>query len=167
MRTVVADYQVRMAEPGFRLAFGGPEFEAAVHAVVDPLAGPPAFLTHDEPPIRTGPIVVTLYAGGGPRPDPGPLSDPTNVRTALCDEAWPEVRAALRLWHPVCEDHFAPISLFADLAQPITPDRGREILATPEAPAPASIRPTVPAARDTSTVRGKGMTEESDGVVMR
>ena len=47
-------------------------------------------------------------------------------------EAWPELRAALRLWHPVCEDQITPISLSADpvLAQMITPDRGREILAT-------------------------------------
>jgi hypothetical protein len=138
VRAVVADYQARTAEPGFRLAFGGPEFDAAVHVVVDRLAGHPAFQTHDEPPIRTGPIVVTLYAGGGPRPEPGPLSDPANVRTALCDEARPELRAALRLWHPVCEDHIAPTSLFADpvLAQLITPDRGREILATPRGAGP-------------------------------
>ncbi|WP_405878384.1 hypothetical protein OG762_06790 [Streptomyces sp. NBC_01136] len=45
----------------------------------------------------------------------------------------PNSEPALRLWRPVCEDHIAPISLFADpvLAQLITPDRGREILATP------------------------------------
>lgn len=135
VRALVADYEARAAEPGFRLTFGGPEFDAAVHAVADRLAGQPAFQAPDEPPIRTGPIVVTLYAGGGPRPEPDPMSDPAKVRTAragLCDEAWPELRAALRLWHPVCEDHIAPISLFADpvLAQLITPDRGREILAT-------------------------------------
>jgi hypothetical protein len=54
-------------------------------------------------------------------------------RAALCEEAWPELRAAIRLWRPVCEDHVAPISLFADpvLAQLITRERGREILATP------------------------------------
>ncbi|MEV5787801.1 SMI1/KNR4 family protein [Streptomyces sp. NPDC052287] len=135
VRALVADYEARAAEPGFRLTFGGPEFDAAVHAVADRLAGQPAFQAPDEPPIRTGPIVVTLYAGGGPRPEPDPMSDPAKVRTAragLCDEAWPELRAALRLWHPVCEDHIVPISLFADpvLAQLITPDRGREILAT-------------------------------------
>ncbi|MFE4546571.1 SMI1/KNR4 family protein [Streptomyces sp. NPDC056785] len=141
VRAVVADYEARAAEPGFRLTFGGPEFDAAVHAVADRLAGQPAFQAPDEPPIRTGPIVVTLYAGGGPRPEPDPMSDPAKVRTAragLCDEAWPELRAALRLWHPVCEDHIAPISLFADpvLAQLITPDRGREILATPRGTGP-------------------------------
>ncbi|MFC5201050.1 SMI1/KNR4 family protein [Streptomyces kaempferi] len=141
VRALVADYEARAAEPGFRLTFGGPEFDAAVHAVADRLAGQPAFQAPDEPPIRTGPIVVTLYAGGGPRPEPDPMSDPAKVRTAragLCDEAWPELRAALRLWHPVCEDHIAPISLFADpvLAQLITPDRGREILATPRGTGP-------------------------------
>ncbi|KQV95243.1 hypothetical protein [Streptomyces sp. Root369] len=141
MRALVADYQARTVEPGFRLTFGGPGFGAAVHAVVDRLAGHPAFQTHDEPPIRTGPIVVTLYADDGPRPEPDPLSDPAKVRTArarLCDETWPELRAALRLWHPVCEDHIAPISLFADpvLAQLITPDRGHEILATPRGVGP-------------------------------
>ncbi|MGW1159432.1 hypothetical protein ACWD48_14635 [Streptomyces sp. NPDC002519] len=38
----------------------------------------------------------------------------------------------------MCEDHIAPISLFADpvLAQLITPDRGREILATPRGTGP-------------------------------
>lgn len=136
VRALVADYEARTAEPGFRLTFGGPEFDAAVHAVTDRLAGQPAFQAPDEPPNRTGPIVVTLCAGGGPRPEPDPLSDPAKVRAAraaLCDEAWPELRAALRLWHPVCEDHIAPISLFADpvLAQLITSDRGRAILATP------------------------------------
>ncbi|MGV9703071.1 SMI1/KNR4 family protein [Streptomyces sp. NPDC003483] len=141
VRALVADYEARAAEPGFRLTFGGPEFDAAVHAVADRLAGQPAFQAPDEPPIRTGPIVVTLYAGGGPRPEPDPMSDPAKVRTAragLCDEVWPELRAALRLWHPVCEDHIAPISLFADpvLAQLITPDRGREILATPRGTGP-------------------------------
>jgi hypothetical protein len=141
VRALVADYEARTAEPGFRLTFGGPEFDAAVHTVTDRLAGQPAFQAPDEPPIRTGPIVVTLYAGGGPRPEPDPMSDPAKVRTAragLCDEAWPELRAALRLWHPVCEDHIAPISLFADpvLAQLITPDRGREILATPRGTGP-------------------------------
>ncbi|MEU1031833.1 SMI1/KNR4 family protein [Streptomyces mirabilis] len=141
VRALVADYEARAAEPGFRLTFGGPEFDAAVHAIADRLAGQPAFQAPDEPPIRTGPIVVTLYAGGGPRPEPDPMSDPAKVRTAragLCDEAWPELRAALRLWHPVCEDHIAPISLFADpvLAQLITPDRGREILATPRGTGP-------------------------------
>ncbi|MFE2138934.1 hypothetical protein ACFW9X_38120, partial [Streptomyces sp. NPDC059466] len=141
VRALVTDYEARAAEPGFRLTFGGREFDAAVHAVVDRLAGQPAFQAPDEPRIRTGPIVVTLYAGGGPRPEPDPMSDPAKVRTAragLCDEAWPELRAALRLWHPVCVDHIAPISLFSDpvLAQLITPDRGREILATPRGTGP-------------------------------
>jgi hypothetical protein len=141
VRALIADYEARTAEPGFRLTFGGPEFDAAVRAVTDRLARHPAFQAPDETPNRTGPIVVTLYAGGGPRPEPDPLSDHAEiraVRAALCDEAWPELRTALRLWHPVCEDHIAPISLFADpvLAHLITPDRGREILATPRGTGP-------------------------------
>ncbi|MFF4798881.1 SMI1/KNR4 family protein [Streptomyces sp. NPDC001351] len=143
VRALVADYEARAAEPGFRLTFGGPDFDAAVHAVADRLAGHPAFQAPDGPPIRTGPLVVTLYAGGDPRPEPDLLSGPAQVREAradLCAEAWPELRAALRLWHPVCEDHIAPISLFADpvLAQLITPDRGREILATPRGTRPGA-----------------------------
>ncbi|QDO45850.1 hypothetical protein FNV62_55115 [Streptomyces sp. RLB3-17] len=76
MRALVADYEARTAEPGFRLTFGGPEYDAAVHAVADRLAGQPAFQAPDEPPIRTGPIVVTLYAGGGPRPRTRPAVRP-------------------------------------------------------------------------------------------
>lgn len=69
----------------------------------------------------------------GPAPEPRP--DPGRVRAeraALCAAAWPELRAAPRRWRPVCADHIAPISLFADpvLAELVTPDRGREILAT-------------------------------------
>ncbi|MGW1747552.1 hypothetical protein ACWCRD_18485 [Streptomyces sp. NPDC002092] len=37
VRALVADYEARAAEPGFRLTFGEPEFDAAVHAVADRL----------------------------------------------------------------------------------------------------------------------------------
>jgi hypothetical protein len=96
VRALIASYETRLAAPGFRLTFGGgPDFDAAVHAVTDRLATTPAY------------------------------------------EAWPELRAALRLWRPVSDDHVAPISLFADpvLAELITPSRGREILSTPRGPA--------------------------------
>lgn len=142
VRALIADYEARSAEPGFRLTFGGSEFDAAVHAVADRLAAHPAFQASDESPAHTGSIVVTLYAGGGgPVTESDPLSSPAKVRAAraaLCEEAWPELRAALRLWRPVCEDHIAPISLFADpvLAQLITPARGREILTTPRGTGP-------------------------------
>ncbi|SHL24341.1 SMI1/KNR4 family protein [Actinacidiphila paucisporea] len=104
VRTLIADYEARTEEPGFRLTFGGgPDFDAAVHAVIDPLALHPAV------------------------PDPRPT-----------DKAWPELRAALRLWRPECEDHVAPVSLLADpvLAQLITQARGHEILATPRGTGP-------------------------------
>ncbi|WP_331770005.1 SMI1/KNR4 family protein (plasmid) [Embleya sp. NBC_00888] len=137
IRELIADYEARADEPGFRLTFGGgPEFDAAVHAVADPLAAHPAFQAPDESTPRTGPIVITVYASGDPAPEVDPWADPLKVRAAraaLCDEAWPELRAALRLWRPVCEDHIAPISLFADpvLAEMITEARGREILTMP------------------------------------
>jgi hypothetical protein len=142
VRALIADYEARTDEPGFRLTFGGgPEFNAAVHAVADPLASHPAFQVPDHPTARSGPLVITLHSGGDPVPVTDPLSDPAKVRTAraaLCDKAWPELRAALRLWRPECEDHIAPISLLADpvLAQLITQARGHEILATPRSTGP-------------------------------
>lgn len=137
VRALISDYETRAAEPGFRLTFGGSGFDAAVHAVADRLAAHPAFRASEEQPVDSGPIVVTLYARGSRlAPGSGPLSGPAEVRAAreaLCEEAWPELRAALRLWRPLSEDHIAPISLLADpvLARLITPDRGRVILATP------------------------------------
>ncbi|MFJ8741409.1 SMI1/KNR4 family protein [Embleya sp. NPDC127516] len=137
IRELIADYEARADAPGFRLTFGGgPEFDAAVHAVADFLAAHPAFQVPVEPTPRTGPIVITAYASGDPAPEVDPWADPMKARAAraaLCDEAWPELRAALRLWRPVCEDHIAPISLFAApvLAEMITGARGREILAMP------------------------------------
>ncbi|MCH0560673.1 hypothetical protein [Streptomyces sp. MUM 16J] len=76
VRALVAEYEAGTAEPGFRITFGGPELDAAVHAVADRLAGQPAFQVPDGPPIHTGPIVVAMYAGGGPRPEPGPAVRP-------------------------------------------------------------------------------------------
>ncbi|MBD0738671.1 SMI1/KNR4 family protein [Streptomyces sp. CBMA29] len=133
VRALVADYEARASGPDFRLTFGGgPEFDAAVHAVVDPLAAHPAFQAPGPRPA--------------PRPEPlrDPLTDPLTdhakvraVRAALCDEAWTGVRAALRLWRPVSEDHIAPISLLAHpvLAEMITRERGQEVLMTRRGPA--------------------------------
>ncbi|TYB57626.1 SMI1/KNR4 family protein [Nonomuraea sp. PA05] len=48
------------------------------------------------------------------------------------DEAWPRLREALAHWRPLHEDQVAPIALLADprAARLITPERGRELLAT-------------------------------------
>lgn len=144
IRALIADYEARAATPDFRVTFGGgPEFNTAVRAVADRLAAHPAFQASAELPAPTGRIVITTYVGGAPAgPEPGPLSTPDRVRAAraaLCDEAWPEIRAALPLWRPVSEDHIAPISLLADpvLAQVVTGSRGRQILTTPRGPATA------------------------------
>ncbi|MFF2511978.1 SMI1/KNR4 family protein [Streptomyces sp. NPDC058086] len=62
------------------------------------------------------------------------------------DTAWRTLRAALPEWRPVGPEHLAPVGLCADplLGPLITPERGRELLATPragqwgDAPAPAA-----------------------------
>ncbi|MFJ9644021.1 SMI1/KNR4 family protein [Streptomyces sp. NPDC004244] len=87
------------------LTYGNPEFDAAVHGVLD----------------RLGTALPGEPEGAG---EPG--------QGRLPDSAWPELRAALRLWRPLDEDHIAPVSLLAHpaLARLITEDRGREILST-------------------------------------
>lgn len=49
------------------------------------------------------------------------------------DAAWHTLRAALPTWQPVGPDHLAPLGLLADplLGPLFTPERGRELLATP------------------------------------
>lgn len=49
------------------------------------------------------------------------------------DAAWRTLRAALPLWRPLGPDHLAPVGLLGDplLGPLLTPDRGRELLATP------------------------------------
>ncbi|MET7480138.1 SMI1/KNR4 family protein [Streptomyces sp. NPDC005648] len=62
------------------------------------------------------------------------------------DAAWHTLRAALSHWRPLGPEHLAPVGLTADpiLGPVLTPDRGRELLATPragqpgEAPTPAA-----------------------------
>ncbi|GAA3018935.1 SMI1/KNR4 family protein [Streptosporangium longisporum] len=60
----------------------------------------------------------------------------TAVRAVLSapghDDAWPLLREALPTWRPLGDDHLVPIALLADprTARLITPERGREILAT-------------------------------------
>ncbi|MEU4701042.1 SMI1/KNR4 family protein [Nonomuraea dietziae] len=48
------------------------------------------------------------------------------------EDAWPRLRDALVHWRPLHEDHLAPIALLADprAVRLITPERGRELLAT-------------------------------------
>ncbi|TDD81459.1 SMI1/KNR4 family protein [Actinomadura rubrisoli] len=125
LQLAIADYQARVREPGFRVRFGDGAFDEAVHGVLDRLAAVPTF----------------EFLERHRRPSPGWSVGPSGeeregaewqAERAL-DAAWPELREALRLWRPVSEHHIAPIVLFADprLAQMITPERGREILATP------------------------------------
>jgi hypothetical protein len=56
-----------------------------------------------------------------------------HVRQRLLDAAWSDLLRTLTLRRPVSVNHIAPVVLFADpvLIEMITPDRGRELLATP------------------------------------
>jgi hypothetical protein len=47
VQPLIAEYQARRRDPGFRLRFGNPEFDAAVHRIVDPLTAHPAFQVPD------------------------------------------------------------------------------------------------------------------------
>jgi cell wall assembly regulator SMI1/tellurite resistance protein len=57
------------------------------------------------------------------------------ARWGDADAAWHVLRAALPEWQPLGPDHLAPLGLLADpLLGPLcTPERGRELLATPRA----------------------------------
>ncbi|MGY4976197.1 SMI1/KNR4 family protein [Streptomyces sp. 900105755] len=59
------------------------------------------------------------------------------------DAAWHTLRAALPDWRPLSPEHLAPVGLCADplLGPLITPDRGRELLATPRAGQPGDTPP--------------------------
>lgn len=59
------------------------------------------------------------------------------------DAAWHTLRAALPGWRPLSPEHLAPVGLCADplLGPLITPDRGRELLATPRAGQPGDTPP--------------------------
>ncbi|HET8659968.1 MAG TPA: SMI1/KNR4 family protein [Micromonosporaceae bacterium] len=102
-RQAVAEYGHQLEDPAFRPPLGNPEFDRAVRAVLDRL--PDTHIRQQRDPHWQ----------------------------ARLDAAWPELRAAIALWRPVDDNHIAPVVLFAEpiLAQIITPERGREILATP------------------------------------
>lgn len=143
VRALITAYEARTREPGFTLTFGGgPEFDAAVHAATAPLAAHPAFRPPARPAEPEGRLVMTVHDasgapvvfGAGPRSDP--LSDPMRLRAARAafdEEAWPALRAAMRLWEAESEDHIAPVSLLADplLARMLTRTRARELLTIP------------------------------------
>ncbi|MEU1791200.1 SMI1/KNR4 family protein [Streptomyces sparsogenes] len=161
LQSLLADHEARRAAPDFRLSFGNPEFDAAVHHILDRLAADPAFQVRDpyeeqrqnatyeevwvdgQPAMRVTMPTLTASAvliseeseDGVPADfevhDPFGAYDRARERQRqLLDEAWPELKEAIRLWRPLHEDHIAPVVLFADpvLAEMITGERGREIL---------------------------------------
>ncbi|MFI2412602.1 SMI1/KNR4 family protein [Streptomyces sp. NPDC018947] len=62
------------------------------------------------------------------------------------DGAWRVIRAALPSWSPPGPDLLAPLGLLADpvLGPVVTPERGRELLATPRAGRPGALPEPVP-----------------------
>jgi hypothetical protein len=109
IQPAIAGYEAGGGQP----VFGTPEFDAAVRAIVGRVAADPAFQVLDDP-FPAGRAVA-------------------ETRRRLLGEAWPDLRDAMRLWRPLSDNHIAPIALFADpiLAELLTPERGRDILATP------------------------------------
>lgn len=142
VRALIEEQEARAAEPGFQRVFGTPEFDAAVHRVLDPLAADPAFRVHaPEPSTRAvQTVVMRLTTGSGAEPaavrSPSPMeayAEAGKRQQVLIDASWPALRETLSRWRPLCEDHIAPVSLLADpiLARMITRERGREILSRP------------------------------------
>jgi hypothetical protein len=122
IQRLIADHAQRLATPDFRLSFGTPQFDAAVHEVLERLTAQPAFSDPDAFRPPSGAVAVSSDQTSGQR-----------ERQRLIDEAWPRLLEAMTLWRPLSETHIAPVVLFADpiLAQMITPERGRAILSVP------------------------------------
>ncbi|MFF7988794.1 SMI1/KNR4 family protein [Kitasatospora xanthocidica] len=72
---------------------------------------------------------------------PGPFGEAVGqareqARWGRTDAAWRTLLAALPQWTPLGPDHLAPVGLLTDplLGPLVTPERGRELLATPRGP---------------------------------
>jgi hypothetical protein len=124
LQLMIAGYEARTREPGFRLRFGTEAFDRAVHAVLDGLAGVPAVAALRES-LRGGPVPAVTAV-------PGFDAEQRAAARRALDGAWPGLRDAIGLWRPLSDHHIAPVVLLADpvLREMITPERGREILAT-------------------------------------
>jgi hypothetical protein len=108
VQLLIAEFQARLRDPGFRLTFGNPEFDTAVHRIVDRLAADRVFQLRDPATARPS---SPGFMAGLPFEDVERIQETRRRRT---DAAWPELREAIRLWRPVSEDHIAPVVLFAD-----------------------------------------------------
>jgi hypothetical protein len=84
--------------------------------------------------------VRQVWAGSYRYTSEGPFGEAVDqareqARWGETDAAWRTLRAALPRWRPLGPDHLAPVGLYADhvLGPVITPERGRDLLATPRA----------------------------------
>jgi len=131
MRQLIADYEARLASPDFRLTFGNPQFDTAVHDIVDRLTADPALQIPEPLHVRLSSPRFAFATHADLHQARADLVHDEQARQRLIDAAWPELRTAMRLWRPVSENHIAPVVLRADpvIAEIITAKRGREILA--------------------------------------
>ncbi|MBW8796313.1 MAG: SMI1/KNR4 family protein [Streptomyces sp.] len=126
---VLAAEHVRMRRDGGLAAHDLPGAADAVRATADEVLGQ----------IREG---TYRYTAEGPF---GRAVEEARelARWGETDAAWHTLRAALPDWRPLSPEHLAPLGLCADplLGPLITPDRGRELLATPRAGQPGATPP--------------------------
>ncbi len=124
-RAIAAGFDPDEFDPN-GLTYGNPEFDAAVHDILDRLRADPAFLLPEPEPEAKGNAKAKAKALRRSATNQAV----TLTRQRLLDSLWPELRAAMELWRPVDEDHIAPVVLLAHpvLAEVITEERGREIL---------------------------------------
>ncbi|MBB4890550.1 hypothetical protein FHS38_006635 [Streptomyces netropsis] len=123
VQALITGFADRSGAPGFRLTFGNPEFDAAVHSLLAGLTAHPAFGVPD-------PLEGTEPSVGAEGALVEEFEEARRIQRRLIDATWPELREAITLWRPVSEHHVAPVVLLADpvLAEMITEERGREIL---------------------------------------
>ncbi|GLW55561.1 SMI1/KNR4 family protein [Kitasatospora phosalacinea] len=138
VRAAIAGYEAASAEPGFRLRFGPPEFDAAVHALVERLAAHRAAAreAQQRPAVPTAQGTVLMWSSLTEPVDgqrlPAPAREP-RFPPEFAERAWTDLLAALPLWRPLDGNHLAPLSLLAEplLAELLTPERARALLALP------------------------------------
>ncbi|MFI2608524.1 SMI1/KNR4 family protein [Kitasatospora sp. NPDC018619] len=103
-------------------------------------SGPDAHLEEAEQILREVTERTFRYTARGPFGEAVERAR-EQARWGRTEAAWRTLLAAAPGWRPLGPDHLAPVGLLADplLGPLITPDRGRELLATPRGPEAAEL----------------------------